>query len=442
MFDVLLIVIFLGAIFLGVRMKGLGIAYAAGVGLFIITMVMKIQPGVLPFSVVIIIIAVIGAIGVLELSGGLDYMVRVSEKILRGNPKYINYLAPIITFTLTLLAGTGHVSYSVLPVIIEVAKRQNIKPVRPLTTAVVASQVGIPASPISAATVTLAALLAPDGVNLGQVILICIPSAFFALMVVAFLQSLLPQALDKDKTYLALLASGNIKGFEEKIKETQVKKEAKGSKGPLAVLIFLIAIVIIVLYGLFPELKPIYANTNDSIDMPLLIVIIMLVAAYIMVILTKVKVADIPKQATFQAGMSAALCVIGVAWLGDTVISHYSENIKTIAGDFLQHYPWAFAVVLFCVASLLYSPAATTIAIMPLGISLGLSPMVIIGSFAATSALFVLPTYPTSLAAVQMDNTGTTKMGKYVFNHSFIIPGTLVVIFSVMFSFIMASIVL
>ncbi|XWO13638.1 Anaerobic C4-dicarboxylate transporter [Candidatus Hepatincola sp. Pdp] len=435
MFDVLLIAIFLCAIFLGVRMGGLGIAYAAGVGLFIITMVMKIQPGALPFNVIIIIIAVVGTIGVLELSGGLDYMVRVSEKILKKHPKYINYLAPTITFALTVLAGTGHTAYSVMPVIVEVAKHQNIKPVRPLTTAVIASQIGITASPISAATVALVSILTPFHVSLGQVILICIPSAFCGIMLLAFYQSLLPQALNKDKTYLALLKTGNIK--EVALVQKHLPESAK-----VAVFIFLVTIAVIIIYGLFPQFQPIYKETGRNIDMPLLVVIIMLIAGYVMVIITKVKVSFIPKQATFQAGMSAALCVIGVAWLGNTVISHYSDNIQIMAGDFLKNYSWAFAVVLFLVSALLYSQAATTIAIMPLGISLGLSPMVIVGSFAATSALFILPTYPTSLAAVQMDNTGTTKMGKYVFNHSFIIPGILGIMFSVMFAFLMADIVL
>lgn len=435
MFFAVCVVILLLSIYLGARLGGLGIAYAAGIGLFIYTMVLGIAPGNIPIDVVFIIIAVIGMIAVLELSGGLIYLVYLAEKILRSNPKFINYLAPLVTFFMTVFAGTGHTAYSLMPVIVEVARSQGIRPSRPLTLSAVMSQIGIVTSPISAAVVAFLGILQPFGITLLQLLLIMVPSAVIASLIASFIISFLPQKLETDKTYKELLASGKI---PEKTEEQKVIPP----KAPLAVVIFLLTGFAIVMYGLFPELKPIYPSTGKAISTPLLIVILMLVGAYAMVLLTKADVTKLSSQSTFKAGMSAALCVIGVAWLGDTLISHYSVEIKDVAGVFLQNNGWAFAIVLFFLSSLLYSQAVTTIALMPLGVTLGLSPEILIGSFAAVCGLFLLPTYPTVIAAVQMDYTGTTRVGKYVFNHSFIVPGTILLFTTCLVSYFMSYIVL
>ncbi|MCV4931975.1 C4-dicarboxylate ABC transporter, partial [Escherichia coli] len=105
---VLQIVVLLGAIFLGVRMGGIGIGYAGGIGVLILGLCLDMKPGNIPWDVILIIASVISAISAMQLAGGLDYLVQVAERILRKNPKYINYLAPVVTYVLTIFAGTGH----------------------------------------------------------------------------------------------------------------------------------------------------------------------------------------------------------------------------------------------------------------------------------------------------------------------------------------------
>lgn len=431
------IIVLILALYLGIRTGGLGIAYAAGLGLFIYTMVLGIAPGNIPINVVFIIMTVIGTIAVLELSGGLDYMVLIAEKILRSNPRYINVLAPITTFCLTVLVGTQHSSYSLMPVIIEIAKKNNIKPVRPLSTSIIAAQVGVTSSPVAAAVVAFSGLLIPLGISLPKLLLIVFPASLIAIVIVGLLQNLLPQALDKDKNYLQLLQNGNLK--EIKAQNGLNKEVKKGAK--LTVGLFLLSIVLIVIYASFPSLKPTYSN-GYKIDNAQMIMITMLAIAYVMINFTKVKISDLVNQKTFKAGMSAAVCVIGVAWLGDTLITHYTHDINVIAGNVLTTYSWLFSIVLFVVAVFLYSQAATVAAIIPIAISLGLSPLTLVASFVAVNALFVLPTYPTVIAANQMDYTGTTKIGKYVFNHSFMLPGVLVIFFAVILAYIIAGVVL
>ncbi|MDR0484990.1 MAG: anaerobic C4-dicarboxylate transporter [Alphaproteobacteria bacterium] len=436
MLFVICFAILLLSIFLGVRLGGLGVAYAGGIGLFIYTMVLGIPPGNVPVSVVYIIVSVIGMIAILELSGGLTYLVYLAEKVLKKNPKHVNYLAPLVTFFLPVLAGTSHTAYSMMPVIVEVAKSQGIRPVRPLTLSVVASIVGIIASPISAAFVAFMMVLSDGnvGVSALSILAIMIPSAIMGILITSTIVSMLPQKLETDVNYQKLLSEGRI--VSSKSKETIVPE-----KGPIAVVIFLITVIAISVYSLFPDLKPTYGD-GKQIDTALLIIILMLLGSYVMVLVTKVNILDLASQSTFKAGMVAALCVIGVAWLGDTMISYYANDIKRVAGEFLIANPWAFAVVLLFLSSLLYSQAVTTVAVMPIGISLGLPIEVLIGSFAAVCGLFLLPTYPTIIAATQMDYTGTTRIGKYVFNHSFLLPGILLLSFTCIIAFTLALIVM
>ncbi len=422
MFFALCVFILLLSIYLGARLGSLGIAYAAGIGLFIYTMVLGIAPGKLPIDVILIIISVIGMIAVLELSGGLLYLVYLAEKILRSNPKFINYLAPLVTFYMTVLAGTSHTAYSIIPVIVETSKSQGIRPSRPLCLATVMAHVGIVCSPISAAVVAMIGILNPLGISLPQLLIIMIVSATVASLLASFVIGLFPQKLANEPNYQKLLKEG-------KINEKTTEKIVVPPKAPIAVGIFLLTVFAIVIYSIFTDFKPVYPETGKSIGTAHLIIILMLLGSYIMVKITKVDVSKLSSQSTFKAGMSAALCVIGVAWLGDTVITHYNNEIKEVAGDFLQGNPWAFAIVLFFLSSLLYSQAVTTISIMPIGVLLGLPPEVLIASFAAVNGLFLLPTYPIEIAAIQMDYTGTTKVGRFVFNHTFLLPGIMLLTF-------------
>ena len=428
------LIIVLLAIWLGARLGGIGIGFAGGLGVLALTLICGLKPGAIPFDVIEIIMAVIAAIAAMQIAGGLDYLVGLAERLLRRHPRYVTFLAPLVTYMMTLLAGTGHTAFSTLPVIAEVAKEQGVRPSRPLSIAVVASQIAITASPLSAAVVFFASILEPRGVSYLALLGVAIPSTMAAIFCAAIITSFLGKELKDDEVYQARLAKGEVK-----LRGKQVYDIKPGAKR--AVLLFLIGIAAVVLYA---------TAISDSVGLisnPVLprneaIVVFMLTVATLICLTCKVDTGEILSASTFKSGMSACICVMGVAWLGDTFVKAHLNDIQALAGDMLQGYPWMLALVLFFAATLLYSQAATTKALMPAALMLGVSPLAAVASFAAVSALFVLPTYPTLLAAVEMDDTGSTRIGKFVFNHSFIIPGVLAIAFSVAFGFLFGSLIL
>ncbi|PWC15539.1 C4-dicarboxylate ABC transporter [Brenneria roseae subsp. roseae] len=431
---VLELIIVLLAIYLGARLGGIGIGFAGGLGVLVLTLGFQIKPGVIPFDVIEIIMAVIAAIAAMQVAGGMDYLVSLAEKLLRRQPKYVTFLAPLVTYFMTLLAGTGHTAFSTLPVIAEVAKEQGIRPSRPLSIAVVASQIAITASPISAAVVFVAGILEPHGVSYLMLLGICIPTTLTAVLLTAIVTNFLGKDLKNDDVYQERLRKGEtlLRGNSK----LEIKPGAKRS-----VMLFLIGIVAVVLYATA------ISDTVGLIQNPVLprneaIVVFMLTIATLICVSCKLDTARILSASTFKSGMSACICVMGVAWLGDTFVKAHIADIQDTAGALLQSYPWMLAVVLFFAATLLYSQAATAKALMPAALLLGVSPVTAVASFAAVSALFVLPTYPTLLAAVEMDDTGSTRIGKFVFNHSFLIPGVLAITLSVIFGFLLGNILL
>ncbi|QKF64783.1 anaerobic C4-dicarboxylate transporter [Campylobacter corcagiensis] len=443
---ILQIIVLLGAIFLGVKLGGIGIGYAGGLGVIVLTIGLGLKMGSIPWDVILIIASVISAIGAMQVAGGLDYLVQLAEKILRKNPKHINFLAPAVTYFLTIFAGTGHTAFSMIPVIAEVAKGQNIKPSVPLSIAVVASQIAITASPVSAAVIFMAGDMALGGLGISYPILLAIwiPTTFAGCMVTALIMNLLwKQDLDKDPVYLDRLSKGLVAAPQ---KEGTYKELPAGAK--TSVIIFLVGIILVVLYAsaISPQFKLI---ENVKLPRDGAIMSIMLTIGALIVMICKIDVDKVPLQSTFRSGMTACICVLGVAWLGDTFVSNHTEEIKGLAGDLVSQYPVLLSVALFFASMLLYSQAATAKALVPTVIAaLGLTATnngdayILVASFAAVSALFVLPTYPTLLGAVQMDDTGTTRIGKYVFNHAFFLPGVLAIAFSVGFGFILAPILM
>lgn len=437
-----LVVLF--AIFLGVRLGGMAIGYAGGLGVIVLALVLGMKPGSIPVDVILIIMSVIAAITAMQMAGGLDYLVQIAEKILRKNPKYINYLAPTVTYFLTILAGTGHTAFSMIPVITEVAKGQNIKPSAPLSIAVVASQIAITASPVSAAVVFLSGILEPLGVSYPILLAICIPTTFAGCMITAFVMSKFSNlTLSDDAIYQARVKAGLVKEVSEKVEYKEVTKEAK-----LSVWIFLIGVIAVVFYATAISkniglIDPVILKRNHAI------MTFMLAVGTFITMFCKVDSGQLVNSSVFKSGMVACVCVLGVAWLGNTFVSAHVAEIKGVAGDMVGKYPFLLAVALFFASMLLYSQAATTKALMPAVIlALGITPQnpeqvyIIIASFAAVSALFVLPTYPTLLGAVQMDDTGTTRIGKYVFNHAFLLPGVLAITTSVALGFVIAPMLL
>lgn len=421
-------------IFLGTRLGGIGIGFMGGMGVVALAL-LGLTPGAIPFDVISIIMAVITAIAAMQVAGGMDYLVRIAERILRKHPKHVTYLAPTVTYMMTLLAGTGHTAFSTLPVIAEVAKEQGIRPSRPLSIAVVASQIAITASPISAAVVFLSAELEKNfGLGYLQLLGIWIPTSFAACMITAFVCNFLGKELKNDAIYQERLAKGLVPMRGET--QIEIKPYAKLSVG-----IFLITILAVMFYataisstvGLIKD--PVLSRDNAIISF-------MLASAAIISLVCKIDTNEVISAQTFKSGMSAVICVLGVAWLGNTFVGGHLDEIKSASSDFLTQYPWSLAVILFIAGTLLYSQAATAKALYPAAIALGVSPEAAIAAFAAVSALFVLPTYPTLLAAVQMDDTGSTRIGKFVFNHPFLIPGVLAISLSVIFGFLLSAVVL
>ncbi|MFK3216817.1 anaerobic C4-dicarboxylate transporter [Salmonella enterica subsp. enterica serovar Weltevreden] len=424
------LIIVLLAIFLGARLGGIGIGFAGGLGVLVLAAI-GVKPGTIPFDVISIIMAVIAAISAMQVAGGLDYLVNQTEKLLRKNPKYITILAPIVTYFLTIFAGTGNISLATLPVIAEVAKEQGIKPCRPLSTAVVSAQIAITASPISAAVVYMSSVMEGHGISYIHLLSVVIPSTLLAVLVMSFLVTMLFNSkLSDDPIYRKRLEEGLIELRGEK--QIEIK--------PM-VWLFLLGVICVVVYAIVnsPSLglveKPLMNTTNA-------ILIIMLSVATLTTILCKVETDAILNSSTFKAGMSACICILGVAWLGDTFVSANIDWIKDTAGSVIQGHPWLLAVIFFFASALLYSQAATAKALMPMALALNVSPLTAVASFAAVSGLFILPTYPTLVAAVQMDDTGTTRIGKFVFNHPFFIPGTLGVVLAVCFGFLLGSFML
>ncbi|KAB7895070.1 anaerobic C4-dicarboxylate transporter [Rouxiella sp. S1S-2] len=428
-----LIIVF-AAIFLGARLGGVGIGFAGGLGVLALALI-GVKPGTIPFDVISIVMAVIAAISAMQVAGGMDFLVLQTEKLLRRNPRHITILAPIVTYCLTVLAGTGNISLSALPVIAEVSKEQGIKPSRPLSTAVVAAQIAITASPISAAVVYMSSVMEGHGVSYLHLLMVLIPSTLCAIILTSIFVSLcFDSTLSDDPTYQKRFKEGLISLRGNKILKVQPRAKA-------SVCIFLLGVLSVVAYAVISS-PSIGLVTTPPMTTNSAILIIMLSVATLITLLCKVDTDLILSSGTFKAGMSACICILGVAWLGDTFVQANLGWIKDTAGGMIQAHPWLLAVIFFFSSALLYSQAATAKALMPLALALNVSPLTAVASFSAVSGLFILPTYPTLVAAVQMDDTGTTRIGKFVFNHPFFIPGTVAIILSVMFSFALGSIIL
>ena len=430
------IIIVLAAIYLGARIGSIGIGMAGGLGVLLLGLTgVPVTREDIPFDVIGIIMTVIAAIAAMQRAGGMDYLVYLAEKFLRKNPKRITFYAPIVTWLMTVLAGTGHTAFSTLPVIVEVAKEGKVRPSRPLSISVVASQMAICASPISAAVVLLASLLEPMGVGYLQILAVLIPATFLSIFPAAWVANRSGAELEDDPVYQERKAQGLVKLPQG----SQNYAPAQGAK--TSVIIFLVAIVIVMLWATLTS-SQVGLIKEPTLPRNEAIMTVMLTAATLIVMVTKVPAGDVLNTPVFKSGMSACICVLGVAWLGTTLINHYMEDIQAISGSIIESAPWLLAIVLFFAAALLYSQAATTKALMPAALALGVNPLTAVAAFPAVSALFILPTYPTLLAAVEMDDTGSTRIGKAVFNHPFIIPGTVSIVLSVLLCYAFGAVLI
>ena len=408
------------AIIIGARLGGIGLGVMGGVGLGILTFVFGLQPTAPPIDVMLMIAAVISAASCMQAAGGLDYMVKLAEKLLRKNPSHVTLLSPIVTYLFTFVAGTGHVAYSVLPVIAEVATETKIRPERPLGIAVIASQQAITASPISAATVALLGLLSGFDITLFDILKITIPSTIIGVLVGALLSMRVGKELVDDPEYQKRLAEGLFDNKKIEIEDVKNKRHAL-----VSVLVFMLATVFIVFFGSFDSLRPSFLIDGSvvKLDMSSIIEIVMLSAAALILLLTKTDGIKATQGSVFPAGMQAVIAIFGIAWMGDTFLQGNMGQLTLSIEGIVREMPWLFGVALFVMSILLYSQAATVRALMPLGIALGISPLILIAMFPAVNGYFFIPNYPTVVAAINFDRTGTTKIGRYVLNHSFMIPG-------------------
>lgn len=443
--DILLqITIILVCLFYGARKGGVALGLLGGFGLIIMAFAFGLPPGKPPVDVMLTIIAVVAASATLQASGGLEVLLLGAERLLRRNPKYVSILAPFVTCLLTMLCGTGHVVYTMLPIIYDIAIKNDIRPERPMAAASVASQMGILASPVSVAVVSLVAFLAKAPVD-GHVIdfiallSITIPATLVGVLAIGIFSWFRGKDLNEDAE------------FQARIADPEQRKIVYGETGPSATLmdkslttsqwtamwIFIGAIGVVAVLGAFPALRPVMAGKPMS--MVLTIQMFMLMAGAFIVMFTRTDPGTIGKTEVFRAGMVAVVAVFGIAWMADTVFEAHLPTLKAALTDVVKSHPWTYAVVLLLVSKLVNSQAAAISAMVPVGLAIGVPPGYIVAFAAASYGYYILPTYPSDLAAIQFDRSGTTHIGKFVINHSFIIPGLIGVGTSCLIGYLLVS---
>jgi anaerobic C4-dicarboxylate transporter DcuA len=424
--------VLLVCIFIGARMSGIGIGVMGMIGLLILLFGFGMKPADPPLEVMLIILSVVTAAAALQAAGGMDYLVNLAAKLLRSHPGQITILGPLVTYFFTLFAGTAHISYSIMPIIAEVATKARIRPERALSMCVTAAHMGITASPVSAATAALLTVLVAGGIKLADILMVCIPSTLIGVIVGILFVLKRGKELDKDPEFL------------EKMKDPAFAKNVEGEQHDAAVvlkpgaiksvIIFGLAVLGVVLLGSFPNMIPHFStaggftpgftvNASGQVQIPAMIMMIMLAATGLIILFANTTAAQVGKASLFASAGQATITVFGVIWMSSTFMEHNYVLIKSTLGALVIAYPWLFAFALFILSILLFSQAATTKALMPLGLTLGMAPAYLVGIFPAVNGHFFIPGYPTLLTAIQFDRTGTTKIGKYVLNHSFMLPG-------------------
>ncbi|HYD96139.1 MAG TPA: anaerobic C4-dicarboxylate transporter [Noviherbaspirillum sp.] len=440
--DILLqVAIILACLFYGARKGGVALGLLGGIGIVIMTFGFQLAPGKPPVDVMLTIIAVVAASATLQASGGLDVLLQLAEKVLRRNPKYISVLAPFVTCLLTVLCGTGHVVYTMLPIIYDVAIKNDIRPERPMAASSVASQMGIMASPVSVAVVSLVAFLAkaPAGgpaIDFVTLLSISIPATLAGVLAIGMFSWFRGKDLDRDQDFQQRIADPDTRNFVYGDSATLLGKALSASQWT-AMWIFIGAIAVVALLGAFPSLRPLVAG--KPLSMVLTIQMFMLLAGAAIIVFTKTDPMAIGKNEVFRAGMIAVVAVFGIAWMADTVFEAHLPALKTALTDLVKAHPWTYAIALLLVSKLVNSQAAAISAMVPVGLAIGVPPGYIVAFGAAAYGYYILPTYPSDLAAIQFDRSGTTHIGKYVVNHSFILPGLIGVATSCVTGYLLSS---
>lgn len=429
------ILVVLGCLLVGARKGGVGLGLMGGVGLFVFVFLFRMEPGEPPVQVILTILAVVGCASVLQVAGGLDVLMRFAERILRRHPRHITILGPLVTWTLTVLCGTGHVVYTMLPIIADIALKKDIRPERPMAISSVAAQMGITASPVSVAVVSLASLLAAGGdpdkaFSIPQILMVSIPASLGGVLIGALWSLRRGKDLDKDPDFQARIADPAERARIYNEEGGTLLDTVSPRSAYHAVIIFFTAIAIVVLLGAFEGLRPAWPGEDGApapLSMNLAIQIVMLLAGAIIMLVCKVDTAKVSSSGVFKAGMVAIFAVFGVAWMAETFFGAHIESLEASLASVIADAPWLYALVLMIVSKLVNSQAAAITAIVPVALQLGVDPVTIVGLIGAGYGYFILPTYPSDLAAIGFDRSGTTRIGKFVINHSFLVPGLLCV---------------
>jgi anaerobic C4-dicarboxylate transporter DcuA len=412
-------------------MSGVGLGVMGMIGLLILLFAFKMQPADPPLEVMLIILSVVTAAAALQAAGGMVYLVNLAGKLLRRHPSQITFLGPLVTYFFTLFAGTAHISYSIIPIIAEVAIKKRIRPERALSMSVIAAHMAITASPVSAASAALLTVLAPTGIKLADILLICIPSTLIGVIAGVLSVWKRGKELDHDPDFLERMKDPAFAKNLDDSKDTVLELKEGATR---SVAIFGIAVSAVVLLGSFPSLLPVFSekegfkagfavNASGQVQIPSMIMMIMLAAAGLIILFCKTTAAQVTKASLFASAGQATIAVFGVVWMSTTFMNHNEAVIEKTLGNLVASYPWSFAFALFTFSILFFSQAATTKTFVPLGLSLGLPPAYLVGIFPSVHGHFVIPGNPTLLTAIQFDRTGTTRIGKYVLNHSFMLPG-------------------
>ena len=435
---ILQLLIVLGALWVGSRYGSLALGAISGIGLAILVFCFGMQPGTPPTDVIYIIIAAVTCAGIMQASGGMDWLIQLAEKMLRKHPNSITFLAPLTTFFLTVLVGTGHVVYTLMPIICDIALKKGIRPERPCGVASIASQVGITCSPIAAAVVAFVSISNANGfdVTIPQVLMITIPACLCGLMAAAAASYKRGLDLDKDPVFQAKISDPEqrayIYGNTATTLDREIPQSAKNS-----VFIFLGALVMVVIFAIFlPKMTYL-----EGLKMNQVIQIIMITAAALMIIFCKAS----PKKAVagpvWQSGMVAVVAIYGIAWMADTYFGHYMPQIQEMLKGIVTDYPWAIALVFFAVSVLINSQGAVVVAMLPLAYSLGIPGVVLLGVLPSVYGYFFIPNYPSDIATVNFDRSGTTVIGKYLLNHSFMMPGLICVTVSTVVAYLLTLLI-
>lgn len=426
----------LGAILLGIRRGGVALGLIGGLGVSLLVLGFRVAPSEPPIAVMLIILAVVTASATLQVAGGLDYLVQLTERMLRAHPKYVTILAPLSTFFLTVCVGTGHAVYALLPVIADVALKTRIRPERPMAISSVASQMGITASPVAAAVTTFLAIASKSGhpVGLFDIIKVTLPAGIIGLLAAAAWSFNRGKDLDEDPEFLKRMEDPEFRNALDASITTLDQKISLKAK--LSVLLFFSGVLAIILFALFPALLPLVGG--KPVPMTTVVQFVMLAFGAFILFATNVKAVEIAHSSVFIAGMIAVVSIFGIAWMSDTFVSANKTFLVSKISAMVKFAPWTFGLAMFAVSAFVKSQAATLTIMLPFGLALGLPVPLLLGLMPASYAYFFFAFYPSDLAAINMDRTGTTHIGKYLLNHSFMIPGLIGVSVSSVVSYLIS----